>query len=191
MFVLGEGHSLSPQDVFTASGDTELGMQWMQKFPSYTKENLRRHNVMRLNNAEYYFVHESHPVVFLLYNNQEQLGTKIDENDRVHGEWYRVGLQVFDDSCQTLDVEIFNKTPQVYDLSKLRLRLRRPDNKPWLDPPLMHPSMLCPTTDMEEKKRLYQQYCNTIIFLTCRLQVEYCVPSAVEETGPTTMPKGE
>jgi hypothetical protein len=71
MFMLGKSESNIPQDVFICSGDTELGLQWMQQFPTFNRENFRIEKVMRLNGADYYFVHETHPVINLLYHNQE------------------------------------------------------------------------------------------------------------------------
>lgn len=60
----------------------------------------------------------------------------ISLHEKVNGNWYRIDLQVFDDSCHTLDTEVFSKTPQVFDLSNLCVRLKRPDNRRWLDTPL-------------------------------------------------------
>lgn len=37
LFMLGKGHSQTPQDIFVAAGDTELGMQWMQEYPHFNK----------------------------------------------------------------------------------------------------------------------------------------------------------
>eukprot|EP00961_Rhodomonas_salina_P296127 3936074-Rhodomonas_salina.3 len=174
MFLLGAGQSSTPQDIFVASGDTDLGMQWMQQFPNYNKENIRTNQVMRLNGADYYFVHEDHPVINLLYHNQDALGTKIDCNDKVNNYWYRVNTQVFDDSCHTLDTEIFSKTPQVYDLSRLRVRIRRPDNKRWLDTPMLHE--LAAATDQATKEILYKRFTDTPIYVVARMELEYAVP---------------
>ena len=39
-FLTGAGHVATPQTIFSLSGNTELGMAWMQQYPQYTSENL-------------------------------------------------------------------------------------------------------------------------------------------------------
>ena len=39
-FLTGAGHVTTPQTIFSLSGNTELGMAWMQQYPQYTSENL-------------------------------------------------------------------------------------------------------------------------------------------------------
>lgn len=134
---------------------------------------------MRLHGANYYFVDQKHPVVDLLYHNQEALGTKIDPNDMVNGKWYRINCEVFDDSCHTLDVKVFNKTPQVFDLSKLRCTLQRPDNIRWMETPLMQEE-INDSSSSEEKKLAYKRYMNTPIYVYARIAVDYSIPPAVE-----------
>jgi hypothetical protein len=176
LFLLGPGETNTPQDIYVASGDTELGAQWMQQFPEYTKDNVRTHQVMKLNGADYYFVHQDHPVTSLLYNNQESLGTKISPEDRVNGSWYRVNNQVFEDSCHTLNSEIFNKTPQTYDLSKFSVSLKRPGNKRWLDTPLQLQGVTSSEYGREEKQAAYKAYADSPLYVVARLQVEYSLP---------------
>ena len=134
--------------------------------------------MMRLHGADYYFVHENHPVINLLYNNQEALGTKIDPSDRVNGNWYRVNLNVFDDSCHSLDTQVFSRTPQVFDLSKLRVKIRRPDNKRWIDTPLLHDKLL-DISDKAQKKEAFKRYMDKPIYVCARMEMEYTVPQEV------------
>lgn len=175
-------------DVFAASGDTDLGVQWMQEFPNYTKDNIRNYQVMRLNGATYYFVHESHPVISLLYHNQDKLGTRIEESDKVNGQWYRIDCHVFEDSCDTLETDVFSKTPQVYDLTKLMIRLRRPDNKRWMDPPMLCDSFLDSTKDRKTKEDIYRKYSETPIYVVARVQIDYCIP--VNKDMAASFPNG-
>lgn len=93
--------------------------------------------IMHLKGANYYFVNENHPAVRLLYQNQEALGTKIDENDKVNGEWYRIEQGVFEQCISALLKDVLNKTPEWHDLSNFTIRIKRPDNKSWLDYPGM------------------------------------------------------
>eukprot|EP00961_Rhodomonas_salina_P023738 318863-Rhodomonas_salina.1 len=140
--VMGSGKTKN-LDVFNAPGDTDMGIQWMQEYPNFTQDNIRSEKVMRLNGADYYFVHKHHPVIKMLYKNQADLGTSISDNDMVNGQWYRVDLETFDDACNSLDHNVFSKTPQIFDLTNLTLKMKRPDNKGWLDPPMMHDEYLC------------------------------------------------
>ncbi len=39
---------------------------------------------MRLNGADYFFVHEKHPAIHLLYHNQEKLGIAVAPRDKVN-----------------------------------------------------------------------------------------------------------
>lgn len=177
LFVLGSGHSNVPQDIFVATGDTDLGMQWMEEYPQFTRENVRTHLVMRLQGADYYFVHENHPVIKLLYHNQDALGTQIDPKDRVNGCWYRIDVQVFDDSCHTLDNEIFSRTPQVFDLSRLVVRLRRPDQRRWLELPVSHRmSFIGDNYSQAAKEEYYRKFVNEPVSFIARMEVQYSVP---------------
>lgn len=181
MFVLGTGQSQSPQDIFVASGDMALGMRWMSMYPEYNRENVRTFNVMHLNGSDYYFVHENHPVINLLYHNQSELGTKISPEDRVNGSWYRVDLNVFNDSCRTLEEDVFNKTPQMFDLTKLCVRLRRPDNRRWLEAPAF---MGIASSNMEQRKEDYMNFVSSPMCFTARMEVEYSIPDG--EMGAAT-----
>lgn len=189
LFLLGPGESTTPQDIYKASGDTDLGTQWMQQFPEYTKDNLRTQNVMKLNGADYFFVHQDHPVTSLLYNNQEALGTKIAPEDKVNRSWYRVNNQVFDDSCHTLNAEIFSKTPQTHDLSKFSVSLKRPGNKWWLDTPMQLPALTGAAYNSEAKKAAYKEYADSPLFVVARMQLEYSLPPVPSGTeGAPTVP---
>jgi len=92
---------------------------------------------MQLKGADYYFVHQDHPVIRLLYQNQEVLGTKIDENDKVNGEWYRVDEPVFDQCISALLLDVLKKTPEWHDLSTFTIRIKRPDSIKWTEYPTM------------------------------------------------------
>eukprot|EP00961_Rhodomonas_salina_P258732 3496259-Rhodomonas_salina.1 len=84
IFILGHGESNIPQDIFVAQGNNDLGIQWVQQFPEYNRDNIRNEKVMRLNGSDYYFVHETHPIVNLLYHNQDKLGIVMAPRDKVN-----------------------------------------------------------------------------------------------------------
>ena len=68
--VYATGRCTTPQEVFSLSGNTELGMAWMQQYPQYTHENLETQGTMFLTGATYYFVHEGHPAIQMLRTSQ-------------------------------------------------------------------------------------------------------------------------
>ena len=39
-FLTGSGRVTHPRELFSLSGNTELGMAWMQQYPKYTSDNL-------------------------------------------------------------------------------------------------------------------------------------------------------
>ena len=47
-FLTGAGRVTTPQTIFSLSGNTELGMAWMQQYPRYTSENLENEGVVFL-----------------------------------------------------------------------------------------------------------------------------------------------
>jgi len=70
MFLTGEGRVTQPQELFNMSGNTELGLAWMRKYPRYTHENLHEEGTMRLTGASYYFVDIEHPAIHMLRTNE-------------------------------------------------------------------------------------------------------------------------
>ena len=69
-FLTGAGRVTHPRELFSLSGNTELGMAWMQQYPKYTSDNLETVGTMFLKGATYYFVHEGHPVIQMLRTSQ-------------------------------------------------------------------------------------------------------------------------
>ncbi len=130
---------------------------------------------MKLTNSTYYFVHEHHPVIKLVYNNQKQLGSEIDEQHKINGSWYRIADQLFEDSCNTLDTQVFRNTPHTFDFTKLSVTLSNPDGD-WLQ----HPG--CANGD--DRNQAYKDYCSTPLYLRARIQFDYCIPLPTEDQVP-------
>jgi hypothetical protein len=103
------GHTTTPQKIYVNKGDVGLTKQWFQEYPEFNKNNIRTHKAVEIGDgANYHFVAETHPVTGLLFNNQDQLGVKMDNDSIVNG-YYRVNSNLFDDACKSLKSSIFDK----------------------------------------------------------------------------------
>jgi hypothetical protein len=188
LFLTGEGRTTQPQELFSMSGNSELGMQWMQQYPRYTSENLEAEGVIVLTGASYYFVSEEHPVIHFLKANEDQLGILIFQEPSLEGGWIRVDVDTFVYCIRSLRETVLRYTPSTFNLSNLTVRIAKPDGQRWLQlcPQLIN-SLLSDevreSNDAElisEARRLgVQRYFDRPLFVTLRLAIEYALPEAV------------
>jgi len=108
------------------------GHEWRANYRDYNADNLTTHNVLEVSGMPYVFVHESHPVISLLRANTELLGTKLDDHAKIDGEWYKVGKQVLNTCCATLQTKVLNRI-NCQDLNQIQVQLKRLDAKEWTD----------------------------------------------------------
>ena len=191
-FLTGSGRVTAPQEVFCLSGNTELGMAWMNQFPQYTSENLDKVGVMFLTGATYYFVHEGHPSIHMLRASQDELGVQITCDTMVDGQWYKIDVETFSFCVKTLREGVLLHTPSTFDLSQLTVRLTKPDRQGWLYVSAQSIDNLIADGVKESdnkdalacaKAAAIQRYLDRPLYVTLRLSIEYSlvdtrIPSA-------------
>jgi hypothetical protein len=212
LYLLGTGRVTEPQEIFSLTGNTELGMEWMKRYPQYTHDNLHDEGVMFLSGASYYFVHEDHPAIHMLRVNQDQLGVLVSEETQVQQGWYKVDMEAFLFCIKTLRENILQSAPSTFDLSSLTVRINKPDGQRWLHLPpqvieglnsgsnsvsTQQPQRAIVTSDgevleisnasdtQEAKINQIQKYLDKPLFVTLRLAIEYTLPDLPGGGGGT------
>jgi hypothetical protein len=187
VFLTGAGKVTQPQTLFNMSGNTELGLQWMQQYPQYTSDNLSDVGVILLTGASYYFVHDGHPVVHFLRANEEQLGITIFQEPVQEGGWIRLDIDTFTYCVKSLRETVLKYTPSTFNLSNLTVRVTKPDAQRWQQVCPQYIISLLPddvreSNDPEliaEARRLaVQRYFDKPLFVTLRLAIEYALPES-------------
>ena len=193
-FLTGSGRVTTPQEVFCLSGNTELGMAWMQQYPQYTSENLESQGVMFLTGATYYFVHEGHPAIQMLRSTQEDVGVQVSAD--AEGQWYKVEVVTFMICVKTLREGVLMHTPSTFNLANLTVRLCKPDRQGWLYISPQSIDQLVgdhvketrdPNTISQAKKLVLQRYLDRPLTVTMRLSIEYTLPDSCEQVGQLMM----
>jgi len=85
--IMGKGENNIPQDLFQSTGDTAVGLNWLQQNPDFNPNNMRdEKTVMRLGDSGYYFVHQIHPVIAHLQDkkNQDQMAMLVAPRTKVN-----------------------------------------------------------------------------------------------------------
>ena len=187
LFLTGEGRITQPQMLFSMSGNTELGLQWMQQYPRYTNDNLHDEGVIFLTGASYYFVHEGHPVIHFLRANEEQLGVTICSEPLLEGGWIRVDIDTFTYCVRSLRETVLKYTPSTFNLANLTVRIAKPDGQRWMQlcPQLINSLLSDDVRESDDadliteaRRMAVQRYFDRPLFVTLRLAVEYALPEA-------------
>ena len=185
VFLTGEGRVTHPQELFSASCNSEMGLWWMRQFPRYTIDNLETEGVMFLTGASYYFVHQEHPVVCFLRMNEDTLGVMCFQEPSLEGGWIRIDVETFVLIVKGIRSSLVQNTPSAFNLNQLTVRVTKPDAQRWLQitPQLINtliPDEVRETNDAElimEARRLgVQRYFDRPLFVTLRLSIEYALP---------------
>jgi len=193
VFLTGEGRVLQPQEIYSMSGNSEVGLQWMRQFPRYTSENLETEGTMFLTGASYYFVHQEHPVIHFLKANEEQLGILCFQEPSLEGGWIRIDVDTFMFTVRSIRETVLRNTPSTFNLNTLTVRVTKPDGQPWLHLSPQFINTLLPDEVREsgnpelisEARQLaIQRYMDRPLFLTLRLKIEYALPEATAPTAP-------
>ena len=195
LFLTGEGRVTQPQVIFSMSGNSELGLQWMRQFPRYTSENLETEGVMFLTGASYYFVHQDHPVIHFLKANEEQLGIVCLQEPSLEGGWIRIDLESFVYTVRTLRETVLRNTPSTFNLTQMTVRIGKPDGQRWrhVCPQLIR-SLLPedvresddPDALAEARQLVVKRYFDQPLFVTLRVCIEYALPEV--SSSPTSAP---
>lgn len=159
-------YNSTPHTIFEAEASNVENQEWRQMYREYTADNLATHNVLPVNGMPYVFVHESHPVISLLRANSDVLGVKVDEASKIDGEWFKVGKQVLDTCCQTLQNRVLTKI-NCQDLNQIQVQLKRLDAKEWTDTG----DMLAEYSDADESS-IFDRPCS----FHARLELTYEIP---------------
>jgi len=193
LFLTGEGHCTQPQELFSVSGNAELGMQWMRMYPRYTSDNLESEGVMLLTGASYYFVHQDHPAVHFLRVNEEHLGVRLAQEPSLEGIWIRVDMDAFMYSVRHLRDTVLRDTPATFDLTTLTVRIAKPDGQTWGRIPPQNVRNLLSEEDhdsddaaafAEARQQALRRYFERPLFLTLRLSIEYALPDLLTTAAP-------
>lgn len=196
LFLTGEGRVTTPQEVFSLSGDTELGLQWMQQFPRHTAENLHREGVMFLQGSTFYFVNEGHPVIHMLRSNEVEFGVQVQQSTQVDGSWYKIDTDTFIFCVKTIRETILHNAPSTFNLNTLTVRLAKPDGEQWLQLSPQHIDSLVPpevraTQDpvaiQEARVKALDRYVDKPLFVTMRLAFEYALPDLPANNAPKSV----
>jgi hypothetical protein len=197
LFLTGEGRITQPQVLFNMSGNTELGLQWMQQYPRYTSDNLHDEGVLFLTGASYYFVHEGHPVIHFMRANEDQLGVALYSEPLLEGGWIRVDVDTFTYCVRNLRETVLKYTPSTFNLANLTVRVTKPDGQRWLQlcPQLINSLLADDVREsndadlITEARRLaVQRYFDRPLFVTLRLAIEFALPEATPAAAPELLP---
>jgi hypothetical protein len=156
----------TPHVLFEAESSSLENQEWRQQYREYTAENLSSHNVLPVNGMPYVFVHESHPVISLLRANSDLLGVKVDEASKIDGEWFKVGKQVLETCCNTLQSKVLTKI-NCQDLNQIQVQLARLDAREWTE----HGDILGEYMDVDEQS-IFDRPCS----FHARLELTYELP---------------
>ena len=125
-------HNPTPMTLFEADASANTSQEWRKMYSEYNNTNLESHNVLEVNNQNYVFVHEHHPVISLLKANSDLLGTELRDDQRIDGEWFKVSKTVLSTCCNTLKSKVLSKL-HVNNLMDLQVQLKRLDSQAWDD----------------------------------------------------------
>jgi hypothetical protein len=128
--VLPQTHNPTPLIIFEADASAQTSQEWRRMYGEYNERNLDTHNVLPVANQNYVFVHENHPVISLLKANADLLGTEINDDKRIDGEWFKVSKTVLSTCCNTLKSKVLNKIA-FNNLMDFSVSLKRLDAKEW------------------------------------------------------------
>ena len=185
LFLTGEGRVTQPQELFNMSGNTELGLAWMHKYPRYTHENLDKEGIMLLTGASYYFVDIDHPAIHMLRANEDTLGVHISQEPAAEGRWFKVDIDAFMFCVQNIRDDILQNTPSTFNLSHLTVRIAKPDGARWLDVrPQLIDSLISDeikeSNDVqlitEARQLAVRRYLDRPLSVTMRIALEYSLP---------------
>jgi len=157
----------TPHVIFEAEATDQQQHDWRNLYREYNAENLSTHNVLPVQGMPYVFVHENHPVISLLRANSELLGVKVDEASKIDGEWFKVGKQVMDTCCKTLQSKILKNLNNV-DLAQMQFQLRRLDAPEWTD----HGETLAEYMDANDSTSIFEKPCS----FHARMEITYEIP---------------
>ena len=199
-FLTGEGRVTQQQEIYSMSGNTELGLAWMKQFPRYTNHNLETTGVMFLTGASYYFVFYDHPVLHMMHANEDQFGVQIlQETSMEGGCWYKVDVDTFVYCIRMLRETVLLYTPPTFNLSTLTVRIKKPDGQRWLHIcPHLVSSLISdevresnePDIIAEAKRLGVQRYFDRPLFVTLRLAVELSLPETPAVAAATANSNG-
>ena len=185
-FLTGQGKVTQPQEIFNMTGNTELGLAWMKQFPKYTSANLESVGVMILPGASYYFVHVEHPAMYMLKENESELGVHISQEAFLFGgDWYQVDIAAFVYVVKMLREGVLQNTPSTFNLAGLTVRIGKPDGQRWLqigshlvDSLISDEVRESGDSDLisEARKQGVQRYIDKPLFVTLRMSFEYSLP---------------
>jgi hypothetical protein len=124
----------NPQELtlFEADANANTSHEWRKTYSQYNERNLESHNVLEVNNQNYVFVHETHPVISLLKANTDLLGSELRDDQKIDGEWFKVSKPVLGTCVATLKNKVLSKV-NTHNMMELNVQLKRTDANNWDD----------------------------------------------------------
>lgn len=174
---MANAHNTTPMDVFCADTDSQEAVQWRQNYPKYNAQNLEVQGVLQVNNQQYIFVHQDHPVIQVLRINRELINADIDQQAKIDNEWYKITRQVFSTCCQELRQRVLNKV-STRDMNQFGVQIERIGKHNWTD--YSHGDEIMSTLDQALLKRNDQQEIASEIEAKIKQPCSYCMRLEVQ-----------
>lgn len=121
-----------PYTLFEADCRTQESQNWRRKYGEYNQSNLETHGVLEVKNCPYLFVKDSHPVIDVLRDNRDLIGSDIDTHQKIDNEWFKVSRQVHHECCDALKKKVLSKL-STYDLNYFCVNFERVGRQDWMD----------------------------------------------------------
>jgi len=122
----------SPYTLFEADSRTQDSQNWRKKYSEYNGTNLETQGVLEVKNCPYVFVKDTHPVIDVLRDNRELIGSDIDTHQKIDNEWFKVARQVHHQCCNALRSRVLSKLA-THDLNYFNVKLERVGGQDWMD----------------------------------------------------------
>lgn len=116
-------HNTTECTVFCADTDSTESAQWRSEYPLYNSSNLETQGVLQVNNQQYVFVHQDHPVIQVLRINRDLINADIDKQQKIDNEWFKVMRTVMNTCCAELRQRVLNKV-SARDLNTFSVNLQ-------------------------------------------------------------------
>lgn len=129
---LPESKVSSPYTLFKADADMQESQQWRNQYKEYNATNLETQGILEVQNCPYVFVKDTHPIVAVLRVNPDIIGTYIDNQPKIDGEWYKISRSVLEQCCHALKTQVLNKL-STHDLTNFQVNIERVGGQEWMD----------------------------------------------------------
>lgn len=182
--VLPHSNSSSSQVIFKSDDLSKDMYDWHKHFPNYNASNLESEGILQVPNQPFVFVDSKHPLISVLRANPQIIGGDIDQQKKMHGEYYRVSRQMVHTCCNLLKQKILSKISS-HDLNTLSVQIHRINAENWEDmgdgtvalKNLKLKAGLSLDEEEEAKRKCLRQFTNTPYSYMARIKIKYELPN--------------